>query len=210
MMMPEGTPSNCPLRDHSQHRVESSHVTECNILLYEAVRVSMLSIDLDLVRHCVLSGGADPLYMPSDTHFTALHCCIINSHVDALEVLLQTPRDLDFTVTDTTTDPWTPLHSVVCRPGPVRSAMLTAIIRRLFTHPNDRASWGLTTLSGDDVLGIAIANDVLYDVYPLVKSHPYYKNAAKPIMLTRRPSDEDWERLSECDQHELHRPSHSG
>lgn len=171
--------------------------------LYQEIRKSSF-IDMDLVRRCVSEGGADPMHLPEGAARTALHLCIIKNHVEALSALLATPHDMDFTAKDK--DGWTPLHNLAPRPPDVAKAMLTAILLRLSSHPNDRVDWSQKNGCGDDFVDNLAYFGNLSTLYPMVKDLPFYVSAAKPVVLTRRPKAEDWAKLSAGEQSDLKRP----
>lgn len=182
-----------------------------NQQLYQEVDKSSSSapssgIQLDVVRRCVAS-DVDILLIQEGKCYPPLHRCIINGHVEALKLLLETRRDVDFTMSGTGEFTYPPLHHVAGCGFSVdmKKAMLTAILDRLSSHPNDKVDWSLKDEDGNDFLSYAAFWGSLSAMYPMVKHLPYYVNAAKPIVLTMEPMDmkewvEDWSRLSVEDQ----------
>jgi len=186
----------------SAHPKERSAPTQ---LYHEIGKSSSSLIDLAVVRRCVSDKGANILYSEEENCPT-LHRCIMHGHVEALQLLLETPHDVDFTVMETvTTYPWSPLHRVACNRSSA-VAMLIAILHRLSSHPNDRVDWSQKNGHGSDFLSVAAVTGTLSAVYPLVRDLPYYWNAVKPLVLTRHPNDADWAKLSEEDMKDLCRP----
>lgn len=155
--------------------------------------------DPQVLRRC-LRDGADILYAPGNAGDPILHRCIENGHLDALVALLETSSNIDFTLTG-----WgghTPLHHVVFyNRTEVKKSMLSAIVCRLTTHPNDTVSWGQKNDSGLDFLSLAAVWSTISSMYPLVQRLPYFANAEKPILLTNPPInlvewENDWNALS--------------
>lgn len=181
----------------------------CSEELYREVEKTKSSgISLDVVQRCV-SGGADLLFWPEGKECPILHLCIANGHVEVLKRLLETPRLVDFTVADKSVNHSTPLHCVAGSGRvfiPVRKAMLTAILNRLSTHPNDKVDWSAKDVNGYDFLSYTAWCGLLGDLYPMVKGQPYYKAATKPIVLSYGPCDDDWHTLSPSERMDLQRP----
>jgi len=113
--------------------------------------------------------------------------------VEALKLLLQTPLDVDFTLTDDDINhQFTPLIELAvgnANPSAVKVMMLTAILDRVSSHSNDRIDWRMRDRDGDDFLDKAAFWGVLSDLYHLVKHQPYYVTAAKPFQLNCLPMD---------------------
>lgn len=177
-------------------RCSESHDVECSQTLLEEVEKS--TPDISLVTRCV-SGGADILYQPPDGDFPILHCCIWKGHARALEALLETQQDLDFTVEDRCE--LIPIHYLSwLNSREIKMQMTSAIVNRLMRHPNDRLDWGKRNKWGYDFLSYAAKEGVLSDLYPLVKQLDYFVAAPKPFLIHGKPEDDeaaerDWKRL---------------
>lgn len=172
--------------------------------LYDEVKKD--SPNLVVIKHCI-SCNADVLYNPGNANPT-LHWCILKGHADALEAMLDTMGNIDFTVEGVAEQP--PFHCVCLHfPDEPPHAteeivrMTTLIIKRLESHPSDQVNWGQKNRDGNDFLTIAARRGVLADLYPLVKTQPYYAGAPGPQKLMYMPSGDDWERLSKIDQRTL-------
>jgi len=173
--------------------------------------------DLTLVRECV-RGGADILDSSSTcansttAAHSVLHSVILSGDTEVLKVLLETPREVDFTATDPSGQ--SPLHCLLASchssaaggPSAERlEAMTSAILQRLEVHPKDHVNWGMKNADGHDFLSLAAKEGVLSYLLPLVKHQDYYRTAPRPFVLTAKPtSAEDWEadwgRFSESGQ----------
>lgn len=189
-----------------QRGLRRPDIQECSVRLHQEVEKPAATIDLAVVRSCVVR-GADLLYVPGGMKYPTLHRCVLNNHVEALKLLMETRRDVDFTATDKDRMfARNVLHYVASRTSAEARGMLTAIIDRLATHSNDRVEWGQKHREKRDFLGVAANCGLLSDLYPLVKKVPYYQHAAKPLVLSSKVEDEDWARLSGEEQSELKRP----
>lgn len=167
--------------------------------------------DLDVVKMCV-NEGADVLFKANEDDYPLLSFCILMRNVEALRVLLDTKKKIDFTVTGG--DDWCPLH-VVCSSFLDSSTGLlgaigditAAIVNRLDKCPDDVVDWGQRERTGCDFLSLATREGILSNVYPLVRSQQYFTSALKPIPLLYKPLDDDWSRLDAIECSELQMPS---
>lgn len=161
------------------------------------------------IRRC-LEEGACIVFKPPNGFFAPLHFCVMSGQERTLEILLETPRDVDFTVTGQFQR--TALH-LICshfahlEPHTVEQmkAMTRIIVNRLHTHPNDRVEWGQRDRYQHDFLSFAAHSGVLSDLYPLVRREAFFSEAVRPFELTWKPQNSakweaDWDNLSIEDQ----------
>lgn len=145
----------------------------------------------------VIRNGADVCYQGPDMKRPVLHTFIEKRLTECVEVCLETPHPIDFTITDG--DGYTPLLLIARRSCYSTSKcveILRLVLSRLERNPlKDKIDWGQKSKNGFDFVSIAADYQRLSRLFPIVRLEPYFRDQKRPIPLSVRIYETDWEDL---------------
>lgn len=130
---------------------------------------------MEAIKRCIVA-GADVTYRKGRMSLSALHYFIMRERTQCVVACLQSPRSIDFTAVDERGN--TPQHAIcLSRSSANTVAMMDAVLQRLQRPPHgtsDVVNWELRNDRQLTVLGQAARQQILYLVWPLLKTLHYF------------------------------------